>query len=200
MTTQSSERESGKLVLPGECIGVIEEFIPDTGTFVKDGVIYSSMVGRTLLDFLNKRVSVYPLVDRMKIPNVGNTVMGQVVHVQKQNAHVKIFEINGNHLSKSFGSLLHISDVQSMYVESMYDICKPTDIIKAEVVSKNNGIYHLSTKGKNLGVVHAFCSTCGHILEQRQKRMHCNQCGTVEKRKMASGQTKENSSREGDKR
>ncbi len=185
MVSKSSERESGQLVLPGERIGVIEEFIPDAGTFEKDGSIYSSVVGRTLLDFLNKRISVYSLVDRAKIPEVGNTVVGQVLDVQRQNAYVRIFKIGENQISGFFTGLLHISDVQSTYVESMYDICKPAEIIRAEVVSKKNGRYHLSTKGKNLGVIYAFCSTCGNLLERSQNQMRCARCGRIEKRKMA---------------
>ena len=39
MSLKSPEQKSGHLVLPGERLGVIEEFIPDSGTYVKDGVI-----------------------------------------------------------------------------------------------------------------------------------------------------------------
>ena len=39
MNSKSTEQKTGQLVLPGERLGVIEEFTPDTGTFVKDGVI-----------------------------------------------------------------------------------------------------------------------------------------------------------------
>jgi exosome complex component CSL4 len=60
MSLESSKRDSGQLILPGEPLGVIEEFVPDAGTYVKDGVIYSKIVGRSLLDLLNKRVSVFP--------------------------------------------------------------------------------------------------------------------------------------------
>lgn len=185
MNSKSSKRESGKLVLPGERIGVIEEFIPNNGTYVKDGEIYSNLVGRALLDFLNKRVSVYPLVRRIKIPKIGSKVLGQVTRVQRQNAHLRIHEINGNQLSGFFTGLLHISDVRARYVDSMFDVCKPAGILRAKVVSKKNGVFHLSTKGKNLGVVYAFCSRCGEVLERSRKRMRCPRCGKIEKRKIA---------------
>lgn len=61
MSLKSPEQKTGRLVVPGERLGVIEEFIPDAGTFVKDGVIYSKIIGRALVDLMNKRVSVYPL-------------------------------------------------------------------------------------------------------------------------------------------
>lgn len=186
MISKSSERESGQLVLPGEHIAVIEEFIPKDGTYVKDGDIYSDVIGRALLDFLNKHVSVYSLAGRMKIPQIGSVVLGQVTRVKKQSAFVRIYTIDRDRLSGFFTGVLHISDVRSKYVESMFDVCKPADIIRAEVVSKKNGIYHLTTKDKNLGVVYAFCSRCGHMLDKTGKRMRCTGCGKTEKRKAAS--------------
>jgi exosome complex component CSL4 len=76
MALKASE-QNGNLVLPGERLGVIEEFIPDSGTYVKDGVIYSKIVGRDLMDVLNKRVSVYPLINGAVVPRVGTIVVGQ---------------------------------------------------------------------------------------------------------------------------
>ena len=70
--TLKSEQRSGTLVLPGERLGVIEEFIPDSGTYVKDGVIYSKIIGRALMDMLNRRVSVYPLKEGAVVPKVGD--------------------------------------------------------------------------------------------------------------------------------
>ena len=56
MSLKSPEQKSGHLVVPGERLGVIEEFIPDLGTYEKNGVIYSKIVGRSLLDLQNRRV------------------------------------------------------------------------------------------------------------------------------------------------
>jgi len=178
-------------VLPGERLGVIEEFIPDAGTYVKDGVIYSKVVGRALLDLSNKRVSVYSLVHEARVPKVGSTVLGQVSNVQTQNAGVRIFKIDKKQLSGFFTGVLHISDVQLRYVESMFNVCKPGDIIRAQVISEKNGVYHLSTKDKILGVVYAFCSRCGYMLELKRQDMCCPRCGKIEKRKTALDYGKE---------
>lgn len=185
MTLKSSERKSGNLVLPGERLGVIEEFIPDSGTYVKDGVIYSKLVGRALMDLLSRRVSVYPLVSEATVPKVSATVIGQVYNGQSDSAIVRIFKIGQKKLSGIFTGILHISDVQEKYVKSMNDVCKPGDIIRAKVISDKNQIYHLSTKDKNLGVVYAFCSRCSNILEPRRHEMVCPKCGNVERRKIA---------------
>ena len=172
-------------MLPGDRLGVIEEFTADSGTYIKEGIICSTIVGRALPDLLNKRVSVYPLVHGAKLPRTGSVVLGEVSSVRKQNAFVRIYKISDEVLSGFFSGLLHVSDVQMRYVESMFNVCKPGDTIRGKVISGKNGVYHLSLKGSNLGVVYAFCSRCGHMLEPKQHWMHCPECGKSEKRKKA---------------
>jgi exosome complex component CSL4 len=191
MSLKPLEQKSGHLVLPGERLGVIEEFIPDSGTYVKDGVIYSKIVGRSLLDLLNKRVSVYPLINGAVVPKVSTTVIGQVGNAQSDNVLVKIFKIGQKKLSGNFGGILHISDVSDRYVTSMNDVCKPGDIIRAKVISEKNRIYHLTTNDKGLGILYAFCSICGTLLEPQRYELKCPKCGNIENRKMSSDYGKE---------
>ena len=192
MSLKSPEQKSsGHLVVPGERLGVIEEFIPDSGTYVKDGVIYSKIVGRELLDLLNKRVSVYPLTEGAVVPKVGTVVIGQIGNAQSDNVLVKIYKIGKKKLSGEFGGILHISDVSDRYVDSMNDVCKPGDIVRAKVISEKNRVFHLSTNDKNLGMLYAFCSRCGTLLEPQRFELRCPKCGNIERRKMAPDYGKE---------
>jgi exosome complex component CSL4 len=186
MSSKLGEQKIGQLAVPGDRLGVIEEFIPDVGTYVKDGVIYSKVIGRILIDLVHRRVSVHQLIGPSKVPALGSTVMAQVSNAQSDSAGARIFEIGGEEINGVFTGVLHVSDVALRYVDSMYDVAKPGDIIRAKVVSEKNRTYHLSTKDKNLGVVYAFCSNCGTLLEPRRQGMHCPKCGRFEKRKTAS--------------
>lgn len=187
MTTNSNEtQKSGHLVVPGDRLGVIEEFIPDANTYVQDGVIYSKVIGRALIDLIRKRVSVYQLVHGAKVPITGSKVLGQVSSAQNETAGVRIFNIGDEEISGVFTGILHVSDVQLRYVDSMFDVCKAGDIIRAEVISEKNRTYHLSTKDRNLGVVYAFCTSCGNLLEPKRQGMHCPKCGRIERRKTAA--------------
>jgi exosome complex component CSL4 len=183
MSLKSPEQKSGHLVLPGERLGVIEEFIPDSGTYVKDGVIYSKIVGRALMDLLNKRVSVYPVVNGAMVPKAGTIVTGQVGNAQSDNVLVRIFKVGSKKISGVFTGILHVSDVSDRYINSMNEVCKPGDIIRAKVISDKNQIYHLATQDKNLGALYAFCSRCGNLLELQRHEMRCTRCGNIEKRK-----------------
>jgi exosome complex component CSL4 len=104
---------------------------------------------------------------------------------------VTIFKIDNKQRSGEFGGILHISDVSDRYVDSMNDVCKPGDIIRAKVISGKNRIFHLTTNDKNLGILYAFCSRCGTLLEAQHYDLHCPKCGNVERRKMAPDYGKE---------
>lgn len=186
MNAKSSEQRSGYLVLPGERLGVIEEFTPDAGTYSKDGVIYSKTIGRALMDMLSRRVSVYPLVNEACFPKVGTTVIGQIGNAQSDNVLVRIFKIGHKRLSGVFTGILHISDVQDRYVDSMNDACRSGDIVRAKVISEKNQIFHLSTVGSDLGVLYGFCSICGGLLEPKRYEMRCVKCGNMDRRKIAT--------------
>jgi exosome complex component CSL4 len=185
MSLKQPEQKNGHIVLPGERLGVIEEFIPDSGTYVKDSVIYSKIVGHALMDLLNKRVSVYPLVNGATTPKVGTTVLGQIGNAQSDNALVKIFKVGNKKISGVFGGILHISDVSDRYINSMNEVCKSGDIIRAKVISGKNQVYHLATQDKNLGVLYAFCSRCSNIVNFDHYELRCPKCGNIEKRKTA---------------
>ena len=192
MPGNKKEYRSGKFVVPGDRLGVIEEFSPGSGTYVRDGTIYSKMIGRTLVDLLNKKVSVYPLTSSASVPKVGSIVTGQVYNVQSKIAIIRIWRIGKKLLSGFYSGILHISDAAKGYVETMFDACKTGDIVRAKVISNKNRVYHLTMAEGNLGVIYAFCSECGHLLEQDRKgRLKCPRCKKVEKRKIASGYGRE---------
>lgn len=180
-----SERRSGLFVLPGIRLGVIEEFTPQDGTYVQDGVIYSKTIGHALLDLSNKRVSVYPLSKEANTPQIGSIVVGYVATIHNDNAIIKIFKIGNKLLSGFFPGMLHVSDVRQRYVNSIFDVCRQTDIIRAKVISNTNQIYHLSTKEKNLGVILAHCSQCGNTLKLKQRNPYCPICRRSETRRTA---------------
>ena len=178
------EISSGQFVIPGEKLGVIEEFIPDVGTYVKDGNIYSSSMGFVLIDFINKKISVYPATHNVSIPRVGSIVTGYVTTVQNAFALVRIFRVGRKILSGSFTGVIHISDISRRYIDNIYDAVRLGDIVRAKVISDKNKIFHLTIKDENLGVIYAFCSQCGGNLIKR-RNLKCAVCGNTEKRKIS---------------
>lgn len=178
-------KRSGQFVIPGEKLGVIEEFISSAGTYVKDGSIFTRVVGRVLMDLMNKKISVYPIARGVCVPRVGNIVTGNIRRVQDSTSILRIFKIGMRHLPGFFSGLIHVSDASFRFVESMFDVCRMGDIARAKVISDMNRTYHLTLRGENLGVIYAFCSSCGRILTKKRARMVCENCGSIESRKTA---------------
>jgi exosome complex component CSL4 len=191
MAMKAPEQKSGHLVMPGERLGVIEEFIPDSGTYVKDGVIFSKIIGHSLVDLQNRRVQVYPVADGATVPKVGTIVIGQIGNAQSDNVLVKIFRVGKKKVSGTFGGILHVSDVSDRYIDQMSDVCKPGDIVRAKVISEKNQVFHLSTNDKNLGIIDAFCSRDSTLLVQDHYDLKCPKCGNIERRKLAPDYGKE---------
>ena len=179
-----SERKSGLFVVPGDRLGVIEEFTSGSGTYIEGGTIHSKITGCTLLDMLNKEVSVYPLVKAATVPQVGSIIIGMVSDVKSKNAILSIFQVGDKTISGGFKGMLHISGVSHGYVDNMFNVCKSGDIIRAKVISTKNRSVFLSTADKNLGVLSALCSICGHALERGNRGLSCSNCGNVENRKL----------------
>jgi exosome complex component CSL4 len=125
------------------------------------------------------------------VPKLSSTVLGQIGNAQSDNVLVRIFKVGNKKISGEFGGILHISDVSDRYVTSMNDVCKPGDIVRAKVISEKNRIFHLTTNDKNLGIIDAFCSRDGTLLEQDRYDLKCPKCGNIEKRKLAPDYGKE---------
>ncbi|MCW4022385.1 MAG: exosome complex RNA-binding protein Csl4 [Candidatus Bathyarchaeota archaeon] len=187
-----SERKSGLFVVPGDSLGVIEEFTSGPGTYVEDGVIHSKITGRTLLDMLNREVSVYPLVTSATFPKVGDIVFGMVSDVKSKNAVLDITHVGDKKISGNFKGMLHISGVSHGYVDNMFNICKAGDIMRARIISTENRSFFLGTTSRELGVIFALCSICGNSLAPGNRGLSCSNCGSIERRKVAPDYGKEN--------
>jgi len=172
-------------VLPGDRLGVVEEFLPGAGTYEQAGTIYAHFTGKAKIDMRNKRVTVIPSTRIPELPKEGATVLASVTHAQEKMATVSIWKIDGKMLQNPFTAILHISSSSPRYERNMSDVCKSGDIIRARVIDMTNRIPQLTTAGRGLGVVRAFCSRCGAVLGFTNRRLQCPSCGNVERRRLA---------------
>ena len=182
-----------RFVTPGEQLGVIEEFLPGSGTFVQDGGIYASEAGVLQLDVRRREVLVKPKTRRPLIPKAGDTVIGEVTSTSDKTLSMKINEINGVETSSGLTGIMHVSDITHGYVKSVNDAFRAGDIVRARVISTKNREYHLSTEEDNLGALKAACIYCGHSLTLYRRNLRCSNCGEAARRKIASDFGKESS-------
>ena len=185
ISLSKTSREMVQPVLPGDKLGVVEEFLPGAGTYEKEGTIYANFTGNARIDMKNKRVTVVPTTRIPDLPKEGTTVLASVIHTQDKMATVNIWKIDDKPLQNPFTAILHISSSSPRYERSMSDVCKAGDIIRARVIDMTNRIPQLTTAGRGLGVVKGFCSKCGAVLEFVNKRLQCPSCGNHETRRLA---------------
>lgn len=187
MLKLSNERKyiSGKIVLPGEKLCVVEEFTPGEGTYEDNGEVFSKVAGRVLYDFVAKRVIVIPLKKNKQPPKPNMTVYAVVTSVKEDTAFLKIFADDKRRLyTGPFTGVLHVSQVSTNFIKTISDAVKIGDVVKAKVLT-NSSPFQLTTKGARLGVVYAQCSRCGAVLIRKNTKLICPKCGNVEQRKVS---------------
>jgi exosome complex component CSL4 len=178
-------RKTGAFVYPGEKLGVIEEFLAGSGTYVENGELFSSSTGRLSLDLSRKEISVISQTHSPRIPKVGSVVVGQVVAASEKTATIRIDQIDDVKLGTSFIGIIHVSDVGRTYTRNLTDMVKVGDFIRAKVISTKNREFHLSTREDMLGVVKAACVICGQVLILQRNGLRCPNCGSIARRKVA---------------
>ncbi|MFQ6054272.1 MAG: exosome complex RNA-binding protein Csl4, partial [Candidatus Bathyarchaeia archaeon] len=133
----------------------------------------------------NREVEVTKRTRPLTLPREGLDVVGEVGAVQRRTAAVDIFIIDGRKIPTPFTGVIHILNVSGQYVKSMGLAVRSGDIVKARVINTKNRIVQLSIEGPSYGVIYAFCSRCGTMMEHRKTRLHCPSCGRVERRVVA---------------
>jgi exosome complex component CSL4 len=182
--SKKAEREK-KEVFPGDKLGVIEEFIEGKGAYKKNGVVRSEELGITEYDILDHVVEVEKITPKLIILNEGDEVIAEVGSVARRDARVDIFMVNKIEVFPSFGGVIHISDISKNYVKNIDSAMRNGDIIKAKVVNVKNRLNQLSLEGGDYGVIYAYCSRCGSLLEKKGNRLSCLKCNRTERRQTA---------------
>ena len=177
---------SGDFVLPGDYLGVAEEFLPGKNCFIEEGVLRAAVPGIVMLDLDDHEISIYPVVKKLLIPQVGDKCIGEVTIAKKQVASLNLKFLRGIYLPVSYTGSLHIGQVSNKYVEDIFKAMLTGDVVRVRVIKHNLIPIHVSTTGSDFGVIFAHCSKCGGILEYlRPNLLKCPICDRVESRKIA---------------
>ncbi|MEN4006100.1 MAG: exosome complex RNA-binding protein Csl4 [Methanobacteriaceae archaeon] len=182
--------KSGDFVLPGDILGVTEEFVPSKWTYEEEGKIKSLVVGTVSINNRNKEISIVPKTGIPPSLEVDKIVVGEVLEVRTQRASVKIDKIKDDDrdLVTSFTGGIHISQAQKEYLSKLTEAFRIGDLVEAKVV-KIFGLdsVDLSTVEDELGVLKAMCTRCRHFMIKTGKNeVCCENCEKKERRKLSS--------------
>ena len=188
-----SSEESKELVLPGDIIGTSEEFISGNNTYKKGGNIYSTATGSIKINTKTRNISVIPETDVPPMIEKGDVVIGRVNDLRSSMVLVEIAKIEGKgdrEIVNLQNAAIHVSNIKDSYVKDVMFEFSPFDIIKARVIDLKT--MRLTTSGKDLGVIKAYCGKCHLALDKasddgdKSNKLKCPVCGNIESRKLSS--------------
>ncbi|PSN86910.1 hypothetical protein B9Q11_01575 [Candidatus Marsarchaeota G2 archaeon ECH_B_SAG-F08] len=178
-----------EIVVPGEAVGVVEEYISQDNIYEDDGVLRSLVTGKVVKNKITHTIKVEKLTEKPKLPKKGDTVFAVVIEVKPKIATLEIYSLNGYSLYQEFKppfiGLLPVSLVSTQRVENLEKLLVPSDLVLAKVVSQKPP-FILSTDKDELGVIMASCVECGHTLYLVGQKLVCPNCKTLNVRKLSS--------------
>jgi len=179
------QRLDGREVFPGERLAVIEEYGDGEGTYEMDGDVRSAELGVTRRNQAARSVEVEKKTPEIIVPEEGMVAVAEVGSVARRDARVDIFMLDGRLIHPTYSGVVHISDISRDYTKNIDLALRSGDIVKGRIVNVKNRLNQMSLAGNENGVVYAFCSRCGGLLENNRGRLTCPDCGRVERRKTA---------------
>ena len=134
--------KNGDFVLPGQVLGVIEEYIPEKGsTYERDGTIYATRVGFVDINLRTRGIRI----NRAQEPNQlkrGDQVIGFIKRIRKYSVGLDLYKRNDQILFSPIEANIHVSRVDRQYVQKLEDAFQETDIVQP--ASLGNGAENTS--------------------------------------------------------
>ena len=181
MSKKDDNQSNKEIIIPGEKIAVIEEFLPDETCFEEEGEIFSSLLGSIVTDRKKHKISIIPKKKYFQM-NVGDIGVGRVEFVKKQVASLNLYYINDVYIPLPMDAILHVSEASKHYVRNMYEVARPGDWLAVKIIRTTNPL-SVGLVGLGLGVIIAFCNHCGQEIEyKRQNLLECPNCGLIQPR------------------
>ncbi len=181
--------KSGDFVIPGDVLGVAEEFMPGEGAYEEHGDIRAAVAGTVDLDMNKRMASVTANTSVPPSPNEGDQVVCEVVDIRPQMLLVELLAMSGQEdraiAVPSTKGRVYISQSSKKYVTNLQSEFAIGDFIRARVRDARKFPLELSTVGDDLGVIFGFCTKCRTPMRRADGKLECPECGSVETRNLA---------------
>ncbi|KAJ2455285.1 hypothetical protein GGF42_003448 [Coemansia sp. RSA 2424] len=182
------------VVTPGRRLGVTQAYDPGMGTYVRNGVIYSSILGTRIVsgsegaDNTKATLSVERSNTKFAIPVIGSEVLGRVVRMNPRAASIAIMMVGSTPCQEDFQGVVRVQDIRATEKDlvQVIESFRPGDIIRAEVISLGDQrSYYLATVKNEHGVVFAQSTDGNSMVPISWEEMQDPKTLVVEKRKCA---------------
>lgn len=178
--------DEGSLVLPGDKLAITEELRAGNGTYELNGGIFSSIIGIFRIDRKKMTAEVQPITSVPLIIKEGDIVVCEVKQTGDAMVICRIIHIANKkrQIAGEKDVAIHISNISEEYVEDIRKKYRIGDIVRAKIIKAEPAL-QATTKGKEFGVIKAYCTNCRNPLIRKNILLECKVCGRVEERKIA---------------
>ncbi|KAJ1745605.1 hypothetical protein LPJ77_004001 [Coemansia sp. RSA 2523] len=179
---------STECVTPGRRLGLANELDAGPGTYVRNGMIYASILGtKSTSESLPKPTVQVTRSAKFAIPTIGSHVLARVLRINPRSASVSIMMVDSTPC-KDFLGTVRVQDIRATEKDSVrvHTSFRPGDVIRAEVISLGDQrSYYLSTAKDEFGVVFAQSVDGNAMVPVSWEEMQDTKTQCVEKRKCA---------------
>ncbi len=176
-----------KLVIPGDELGSAKDLIAGENTFIDNDIIYSSCTGEVEKARGKGKISVSREGRTPDNILTGDDLICQVEDAQGNIARCRILLGAGGDRGRQPYDLayLHLSKISPSYVESMNDMVRVNDILRARVISAEP-VIEIATLFEEYGVIYSTCPECRVGLRvSGPSILRCPECGEEVRKKAA---------------
>merc|ERR1719272_1509559 len=179
------------VVVPGQRLAAAEHATAGAGAFIRDGIIFASLVGTTVVterDGEMPTISVEAAGKGNVVPEVGSVVTAKVTSINKRFAKADILLVGSDATKNTFRGMIRIQDVRAVDKDKveLFKCYRPGDVVMARIISLGDArSYYLSTAENTLGVIWAQSETGGKLRPVAWDTMQCTTTGAKEPRKVA---------------
>ncbi|MCQ2972598.1 MAG: exosome complex RNA-binding protein Csl4 [archaeon] len=179
----------GDFVMPGDAIGIIEQYLLGEGTYDDEGDIKSSVLGNVKIDSNMKTISVEASAGAPGLLKIGDSVYGQITNIRNQRVNVKVDRMKDSDrpLALPYMAAINISKAKDGYLNKLTDAFRIGDIIQAKVDKITGDNIDLRTTDPEDGVVKAICTRCRGFMytTEKENEVQCYKCNRKELREVS---------------
>ncbi|MGC8478335.1 MAG: exosome complex RNA-binding protein Csl4 [Candidatus Micrarchaeia archaeon] len=188
---------SRKVVMPGDVLGMEEEYLAERNAYSENGNVYAAVFGEA--EFESGKAKVKSFGREIKKIERGMPVLGVVVSDIGRVLFVKIDEMqmdktlyvpsNDGKIVKEEGRQRHgFGGRGRMHARHDEALCKEGDVILARVARMENDMYELDMREPETGIIYARCTNCGADLKYKEdmRALFCDTCKRAEHGKIST--------------
>tara|TARA_S200000501_G_scaffold5943_1_gene5199 strand:+ start:7152 stop:8576 length:1425 start_codon:yes stop_codon:yes gene_type:complete len=179
MPAKEMNNMTASLVTPGMQVSSASKCEAGEGTIEIDGKIVATTIG---LFTIQNGIGVVSPKKELVSPEVGDTVICEIVKLNEKNGEAMIIEIEGkpgsiqpDHLYGQF----HVTGIVDRYMHQTADAVRRRDVCRA-LVKEVSPVVRIDFRERDdCGVLHAICPSCGDTLQAQLDgdwNVKCNTC------------------------